>query len=86
MSEESALFTQDHAHEAVVNRQRAVARVIDKAQLAELIHEMADPRPGGADHLREVLLIDPGMDRFGSAFLAKMRKTRRRPECPRLLP
>ena len=68
------LFAQDHAQEAIVNGQRAVARVIDKTQRAEFVHEMAHPRPGGAHHLGQVLLINPGMDRFGSAFLAKMRQ------------
>ena len=71
----SMLFAQeDHAQEAIVNRQRAVLRVIDKAQRPELVHEIIDPRPGGADHLGQVFLIDSGMDRFGSAFLAKMRQ------------
>ena len=70
----SMLFAQDHAQEAIVNRQRAVLRVIDKAQRPELVHEMTDPRPGGADHLGQMFLIDSGMDRFGSAVLAKMRQ------------
>ena len=52
--------------------QPAVVAVIDKAQLPELIHEMTDPRPGGADHLCQVVLTDAGNDRFCSAFLAKM--------------
>ena len=68
------LFAQDHAQEAIVNRQRAVVRVIDKAQRPELVQEITDPRPGGADHLGQVFLIDSGMDRFGSVFLAKMRQ------------
>ena len=38
-----ALFVQDYAKEATVYRQRAVARVIDKAQRPELVHEMTDP-------------------------------------------
>ena len=74
MREKSGLFAQDHTQEAIVNRQRAIHRVIDKAQRPELVHEMTDPRPRSADHLRKVLLIDSGMDRFGSAFLAKMRQ------------
>jgi hypothetical protein len=37
------LFAQDYAQEAIVNRQPAVARVIDKAQRPEFVHEMADP-------------------------------------------
>jgi hypothetical protein len=52
--------------------QTAVIAVIDKAELPELIHEMTDSRPGRADHLCQVFLIDSGKDRFGFAFLAKM--------------
>jgi hypothetical protein len=37
------LFAQYHAQEAVVNCQCAVARIIDKAQLTELVHEMTGP-------------------------------------------
>ena len=56
-----------------MNHQRAGgAVVIDKAQLLELVHEMTDPRPGGAHHLRQVFVIDSGNDSFGSTFLAKM--------------
>ncbi len=39
----TGLVTQDHAQEATVNRQLAAARVIDKAQCAELVHEITDP-------------------------------------------
>ena len=39
----STLFVQDYAKEATVYRQRAVARVIDKAQRPELVHEMTNP-------------------------------------------
>ena len=59
--EESELVAQDHAQEATVNRQRAAARVINEAQRQELVHEMADPGPGGTDHLGQVFLIDSGM-------------------------
>ena len=62
-----------------MDRQRAVAIVIDKAQLPELVHEMTDPRPGGADHLGQVFLIDSGKCSFGSTFLAKMRKQQENP-------
>ncbi len=56
-----------------MDRQSAVgAVVIDKTQLPELVHEMADPRPGGAHHLRQVFLIDSGKDTLGAAFLAEM--------------
>jgi len=43
-----------------MDRQLTVTFVIDKAQLPELIHEMTYPRPGGADHLGQLFLIDPG--------------------------
>jgi len=35
---------------------------------------MTDARPGGADHLRQTLLIDSGDDCFRTPFFAKMRK------------
>ncbi len=37
------LVAQEYAQEAIVNRQRAVARVIEKAQRPELVHVMTDP-------------------------------------------
>jgi hypothetical protein len=75
----SELVAQDHAQEAIVNRQRGVLRVIDKTLRSEPVHEITDPRPGGADHLGQVFLIDSGMDRFGSAFPAKMRQQQENP-------
>ena len=67
------LIVQDYAQKATVYRQRAAAGVVDKTKFSKLVHEMTDPRPCGANHLREVLLIDSGVDRLGPAFLAKMR-------------
>jgi hypothetical protein len=55
------------------------ALVIDKTQLLELVHEMTDPRPGGAHHLRQVFLIDSGKDTLGPTFLAKMREQQENP-------
>jgi hypothetical protein len=52
--------------------QPAAVAVVDKAQLPELIHEMTDPRPSGADHLCQVVLTHSGNDGFGFAFLAEM--------------
>ena len=57
-----------------MDRQHAVAIVIDKAQLPEFVHKMTDPRPGGADHLGQVFLIDSGKCRSVSIFLAILRK------------
>ena len=54
--------------------QRAVAMVIDKAELPELVHEMTDPRSGGADHLRQLFLIEGGKLRLGSTIFASIRQ------------
>jgi hypothetical protein len=62
-----------------MDRQRAVAIVIDKAELPELIHEMTDPRTGGAHHLCQAFLIDSGKGSFSSTFLAKMRQQQENP-------
>ena len=74
MPEHPRLIVQDYAPEAAVDRQATAARVIDKAELPELIHELTDPRAGGADHLGQVFLIDSRVDSFGPAILAKMRE------------
>ena len=63
---------QDNAQEAAVDGEPAV--VVDEAKLFELVHEMTDARPGGADHLRQTLLIDSGDHYLRTAFFAKMRK------------
>ena len=74
------LFVQDDAEEAAMDLQSAAgAFVIDKTQLLELVHEMTDPRPGGAHHLRQVFLIDSGKDTLGSTFFAKMRQQQENP-------
>ena len=62
-----------------MDRQRAATIVIDKAELPELVHEMTDPRPGGADHLGQLFLIDLGECRPISTSLAKMRKQQENP-------
>ena len=75
------LVVQDNAEEAAMNRQSAIV-VIYKAEPAELVHEVTHPRTGRADHLRQVILIDPWNHRFGSAFLAKMSKQQENPGQP----
>ena len=62
-----------------MDRQRAGAIIIDKALLPELIHKMTDPRPGGADHLGQVFLIDFGTRSSVSTFRAKTRKQQENP-------
>ena len=66
------LVVQDYAKQAALNRQPAVVAVVDKAQLPELVHEMADPRACRTHHLCQVVLADSGKNRFGPAFLPKM--------------
>ncbi len=66
------LVVQDHAQEATMDRRQLAVVVIDEAKPLELIHEMTDPRPGGADHLGQAFLIDAGNYSFGPAVLAKM--------------
>ena len=73
------LVVQDYAEEATMDRQPGFTAVIDKAKLPELIHEMTDPRPGGADHLCQVFLIDPRNYSFGLALLAKMGQQQENP-------
>ena len=53
--------------------------IVDKAMLPEPVHEMADPRPGRADHLRQGVLIHSGDYSFSLAFLAKMREQQENP-------
>ena len=65
----TSLVVQNNAQKATVDSEPAV--VVNEAQLFELVHEMTDARPRGADHLRQTFLIDPGEDWFGTAFLAK---------------
>ena len=62
-----------------MDHQPAVVAVIDKAQLPELVHEMTDPRPGGADHLCQVFLIDSGEHKFSFTFLAEMSQQQEHP-------
>jgi hypothetical protein len=66
------LVVQDQAEQATVDRQPVVIAVIDKAQPPELIHKMTDPRPGCADHFRQISLTDFRKYTFGPASLAKM--------------
>jgi len=53
-----------------VNRQFSI--VVDKAQLAKLVHEEAHSGAGRSDHLRQRLLSDARDDRFRLALLAEI--------------
>ena len=60
-----------------MDRQRAAAIVIDKAELPELVHEMTDPRPGGAHHLCQLFLIDSGNSVSARLSLPKCASSKR---------
>ena len=59
-SAEWMLLVQDDAEEAAVNGQTSAFAVSYEAQFPEFIHEVTYARPGGANHLRQVILTDPG--------------------------
>ena len=46
--------------------------VVDEAQLAKLVHKMAHPRPGRADHLGKSFLTYLRDSRLRPAFLSEM--------------
>lgn len=68
------LIVQNYIEQRAVNLQGAFGPtgVVDEAQLPEPVHEKADPRTSGSDHLGESLLTDFGDNGFGNAFLAEM--------------
>ena len=60
---------QEDVEEGTMNVQAPV--VFDEAKLPELVHEPADPRACGTDHLRQHFLTDLRNHRFGCPFLTK---------------
>ena len=58
--------------------------VADEAQLAKLVHEVADSGSGGAYHFRQCFLTDVGADRLRTAFLAEIREQQKQPRKPPL--
>ena len=70
----SALIVQEDAQQAAADLQIHPAVILDKAKLPELVHEMTDPRPGGAHNFREGLLTDLGDHPLLLALLANRRK------------
>ena len=65
-----SLVVKNHIQKRAVNLKRAV--VIDQTQSSELVHEIANPRPGGADRLRKRFLADfPDLGRLGQAIFAE---------------
>src|SRR5258705_13550245 len=68
----SGLVMQNRVQQRTVDFDMPV--VADQAKLAELVHEMADARSGGANHLGQCFLTDIRSDRLRTAFLAEMRE------------
>jgi hypothetical protein len=61
------LAFQHHAEKTPLNRQSGV--VVDKTLRPELVHEVIDPRPDGADCLGDITLADTRNYSSGSAIL-----------------
>jgi len=57
-----------------MNGHPATSGIVHKTHLPELVHEMTDPQPRGADHFRQVFLIDAGKNCFGLTLLPQMRQ------------
>ena len=72
------LIVENDADERAMNV-HAAAVVIDKSQLSKPIHEKADPRTCGADHLGEGLLADFRDDGYRLGFLAKVGQQQEKP-------
>src|SRR4249920_1323672 len=64
------LVVQNHVQQGIMHFQCPV--VFDEAQFAKLVHEEADARSGGADHLGERFLAELSHDRLRPAFLAEI--------------
>lgn len=56
--------------------------IINKPQLAELIHEETDARTGGADHFGQRFLTDLRNNRLRLALLPKVGQQQQRPRQP----
>src|SRR4051794_31368260 len=70
------LVVEHDVEKRAVNLQAAFypASVVDKAHLAEAVHEETDSRTGCANHFRQSFLADLGNDRLRGPFLAEVRE------------
>src|SRR4030081_1750034 len=71
------LFGQNDAQQGAMDLEVAV--VADETHLTKLVHEMADARSWGADHLGERLLADLRCHGLRPALLAKIRQQQEHP-------
>ena len=58
--------------------------VVNEPCFTKLVHEMAYPRPGCADHLRERFLSDLRYKRLGPTFLAEIGQQQKQSSKPLL--
>ena len=72
------LVMKHDADERAVNV-HATAVVVNEAELSEPIHEEADARTRGADHLGEGFLADLRDDRYRLGFLAEVGQQQEKP-------
>ena len=61
---------ENYIEQRAVDLQTAV--VVDESQFPEPVHEEADPRAGGPNHLGQGLLTYSGNHALGYTFLAEM--------------
>ena len=71
------LFVKNEVQQGLVNLNMAV--IADEAQLPEPVHEEADARAGGPNHLGQGFLADLGDDRFWLSFIAIIRQEQQQP-------
>src|SRR5690349_11170854 len=64
------LIVENYIEQRAVDLQTAV--VVDESQFPEPVHEEANPRAGGPNHLGQGLLTYFGNHALGHAFLAEM--------------
>ena len=71
---QKSLVVENNIEQRAVDLQSAfrTAGVINEAQFSESVHEEADSRTGGPDHLSQRLLAYLGDHSFRNAILAKM--------------
>ena len=69
----------DDIQKRTMNAQVVPVAIVDEAELLELVHEKADPRPGGAYHLPECLLTDLGDYNLGHTLLTEVSKQEQNP-------
>ena len=73
---ETRSIMQNYVEQRTVDLESALyaSGIMDKTQLPEPVHEKANPRTRGSDHLSQRFLTDLGDDRFRNSFFAEVGK------------